>query len=207
MTIAEPMTMFTDYLLAGWTAWLAWKLLSQSEAGKAVRWWGRAFICSAAAAFFGGSYHGLAPMLPPELLWFLWKITVYAIGLAGLFLLIGTALSTLSGAARRWLIRLALLKFALYAVWMFGHDSFFYVVLDYLPSLIIVLLLFSWRLFRYREYSGAWVAAGILISFAAAGVQQSGVSMHRHFNHNDLYHLIQMLGFYFLYRGARLLPR
>jgi hypothetical protein len=47
--------------------------------------------------------------------------------------------------------------------------------------------------------------AGVMVSFAAAGVQQSGFALHQHFNHNDLYHVIQMAGVYLLYRGGRLL--
>ena len=54
--------------------------------------------------------------------------------------------------------------------------------------------------------SGAgWVAAGVAVSFAGAVVQQSGFSLHRHFNHNDIFHLIQMAGLYLLYRGGVLL--
>ncbi len=52
---------------------------------------------------------------------------------------------------------------------------------------------------------GRWTAAGVAVSFAAAAVQQSGLALHRHFNHNDLYHVIQMGGLYLLYRGGLLL--
>ena len=27
--------------------------------------------------------------------------------------------------------------------------------------------------------------------------------MHEYFNHNDIYHFIQMVGLYFMFRGAR----
>lgn len=207
MQIAEPMTMLTDYLLAGWTAFLAWRLLGMARqtSSRAQRWWGWAFIGSAVAAATGGSYHGLAPVFPAGALLFLWKVTVYAVGLAGFCLLIASALATLKRSARKWLFFAATLKFILYAVWMLWHESFFYVVLDYLPSLVVVLVLFSWRFLQSKEKSGAWVASGILISFIAAGIQQSGLPLHRHFNHNDLYHLVQMVGFYFLYRGGLLL--
>jgi hypothetical protein len=48
-----------------------------------------------------------------------------------------------------------------------------------------------------------WLVSGILISLAGAAVQQSGFLRGRNFNHNDAYHLIQIVGFYFLYRGGR----
>ncbi len=207
MQITEPMTMLTDYLLAGWTGYLGYRLLQcgSGQMPRARRWWGWAFICSALAALSGGSYHGLALVLPQEILFSLWKMTLYAVGLAGFCLLIGTALAILKYPARKWLCIGAALKLVVYAIWMVWHESFLYVVLDYLPSLMVVLLLFSWRFFRHGESAGAWVASGILVSFIAAGIQQSGIALHRHFNHNDLYHLVQMVAFYFLFRAGLLL--
>jgi hypothetical protein len=46
---------------------------------------------------------------------------------------------------------------------------------------------------------------GILLSFVGAAIQQSGFSLHQHFNHNDLFHIVQMGAFYLLYRGGKVL--
>ncbi|MND00634.1 hypothetical protein D3C83_193220 [compost metagenome] len=48
-----------------------------------------------------------------------------------------------------------------------------------------------------------WILAGVASSVAAALVQASGFALHEHFNHNDLYHLIQVGAMFALYRGAR----
>jgi hypothetical protein len=45
----------------------------------------------------------------------------------------------------------------------------------------------------------------VLVSFLAAGVQFNEIALHQHFNHNDLYHVIQMGGMYLFYRGALVL--
>lgn len=37
----------------------------------------------------------------------------------------------------------------------------------------------------------------------AASVQASGFALHRHFNHNDLYHVIQIAAMVLLFVGAR----
>ena len=52
------------------------------------------------------------------------------------------------------------------------------------------------------EPSTRWVVAGVALTFAAAGVQQSGFDLHRHLNHNDLQHLVQMVAVWFLYKGG-----
>jgi len=36
-------------------------------------------------------------------------------------------------------------------------------------------------------------------------VQVSGFSLHQHFNHNDLFHVFQMVGMIVMYRGSQLI--
>jgi hypothetical protein len=43
---------------------------------------------------------------------------------------------------------------------------------------------------------------GVAVSLAGVAVQQSGWGLHQHFNHNDIYHLIQIVGLYYFYRFA-----
>ncbi len=42
----------------------------------------------------------------------------------------------------------------------------------------------------------------VALTFVAAGVQQSGFDRHRHLNHNDLQHLVQMVAVWFLDKGG-----
>ena len=50
----------------------------------------------------------------------------------------------------------------------------------------------------------SYLIQGESLSAVKAAVQASGFALHRHFNHNDLYHVIQMGGFYLLFRGGLL---
>jgi hypothetical protein len=45
----------------------------------------------------------------------------------------------------------------------------------------------------------------VLVSLVAAIVQARRLAPHRQFNHNDLYHVIQMVALYAFYRGGTLL--
>jgi ribose/xylose/arabinose/galactoside ABC-type transport system permease subunit len=47
-----------------------------------------------------------------------------------------------------------------------------------------------------------WLRRAIAVSLAGLAVLVLKLSPHPHFNHNDLYHVIQMGGLYCLYRGA-----
>lgn len=55
------------------------------------------------------------------------------------------------------------------------------------------------------DRASKWLIRGLIVTLIGFGIQQSGVVFHAHFNHNDLFHLIQLCAFYLLYRGAFLL--
>jgi hypothetical protein len=194
MTIHEPMTMVTDYVLCIAAAWFGVRLW---RAG--VRPWGVAFLFTASASLTGGSFHGFAPHH------WVWKATVYAIGLASFFLLSGAIVASVNGQAQRILMTLAVAKFMAFATWMITHDNFLNVIVDYGASLLLIgaLQLYAWM--RQRAASAPWVLASIVVSVLAAAVQQSRLTLHQHFNYNDLYHVIQLIALWLLYRGGRLL--
>ena len=43
----------------------------------------------------------------------------------------------------------------------------------------------------------------VAVSLAGALVQASGIDLHPHFNHNDLFHVIEIGGLYCFYRAGR----
>jgi hypothetical protein len=49
----------------------------------------------------------------------------------------------------------------------------------------------------------AWLAAGIAVTVAGFAVQQSDFPHSLYFNHNDAYHVIQIVGLFLLFRCAR----
>lgn len=204
MTMTEPMTLITDWLLAIVVFWFALRLvlLGRERGEWAVRLWAGSFFAAATAAAAGGAWHGFHLHLAPLAAFFLWKMTLFALGAASLFLFASAAFATLRGSARRALLALALVKTLLYAGWMAGHDDYRFVIYDYGSAMVAVLLLQLPGLFR-RLPAARWIAAGILLSFAAAAVQAMRLAPHPHFNHNDLYHVIQLGAFWLLYRGGR----
>lgn len=201
MTVAEPMTLLTDWLLAGMV--LVWALRLARQGGEwSVRLWATAFFAAALAAAAGGAWHGFRPHLGPVADPMLWKFTLNALGVASFCLLAAAAFAVLAGPYRRALLAFAVVKFLLYAGWMATHDDFRFVIYDYGSAMLAVLLLQLPGLLR-RQPAAFWIAAGLLVSFAAAGIQATGLAPHPHFNHNDLYHVIQIAAFYLLHRGGQ----
>ena len=198
--------MATDYLVAAFALVWGARLAAQARSTRrrAVGWWAAGFAAIALAALAGGSWHGLLPMLTAGVAEALWKVTLMAAGLVGFAILAASFFAHLRGRLRHVLVAVAAAKLAIYAAWMARHDDFIWVILDYGASMAIALALHAAAWWRRREPAAPWIVAAILVSFAGAGVQASGFALHRHFNHNDLYHVIQIGGLYLFYRGALL---
>jgi hypothetical protein len=204
VTISEPTTLITDYMLGTLSELCAILLIkwNTSVRQRSIQWWAFALFAAALGSYAGGTYHGFQHTLDPAVATVLWKVTTISMGVASFFLLTSAITSAFAGLDRRWLIAGAALKLAIYVTWMLGHDEFRFVIYDYGSTLAILLLLVVAERTHGVEGHRAYIAAGILVSIAAAVVQQSGFRIHRHFNHNDLMHVIQMGGVWLLFKGG-----
>lgn len=200
--------MITDYALAAACGAMAVLLYrsGRARAQDSVLVWAAGFAALGLSAAVGGTVHGFSLHLGPTMLAAMWKFTTLAVGVLSLCLLSGAALAYSGGMLRRALLALAVLKFLVYAAWMTMHDEFRFVIYDTGIAMSIVLLL-SLRARVRRDGSAGWLLAGIAASVAAAYIQYSRVELHVNFNHNDLYHVIQIAAMYLFYRGGLLFGR
>ncbi|HKR65676.1 MAG TPA: hypothetical protein VJZ00_18235 [Thermoanaerobaculia bacterium] len=178
MNVAEPMTLATDYLIC------VIAIVFGVRLWRVFRPWSLAFFFTAAGSLFGGTFHGFGGFA-------MWKATIFSIALASFFLLSGCG---------RVLTSIGIVKLVATMSWMIAHDDFQWVILDYGISLLLVGI---W--IRVRPRSAPWVWGSIAVSVLAALVQHLGFSPHPHFNHNDLYHVIQIVALWLLYRGGLLM--
>ena len=200
--ITEPATLLTDYLLAAFTAVLGGCLLARSSSAPA-RLWAAAFFATAVGGLTGGTFHGFRTSLGEPAAGVLWLVTMYAIGAASCAMLVAVVTATLRGAtARRWLVLAAWAKLAIYLAWVTMDPEFRFAIYDYGVSMATMVILEVVAPGRGVSRSGRWIVAGIMVSVVAAMVQQSGWDLHQHFNHNDLFHVIQAGAVWLLYRGA-----
>lgn len=196
--------MVTDYLVAGLSLYFWWQLHGASARRQVVaeRWWSRAFLATAVGAIAGGTSHGFALHLGQTGWQVLWKVTIYSLAVASLCLLVAAFYATFSGRLRTFMLGLAWSKFVVYALFMIQENDFDYVIYDYGSAMAVVLLLQTFAWIRHRSAAAPWIIAGIVISFVASQIQMSEFSLHRHFNHNDLFHVVEMFSLGLLYRGG-----
>ena len=206
--ISEPMTLVTDYIIAVMGIYY-WKQLfdvKSHQKNLAKNFWAMCFLILGFAAFLGGTYHGFSFYLTSAINNVIWQITVYSTGVISFLFVIGTATGFFNSRTARIWAWIAGVKLIVYLAWMIFHSDFLYVVIDYLPSMIAVLLFSVVAFAKEKNISAPWLAGGVIWSLIGAGVQVEKLAPHRFFNHNDLYHVIQMGALYLFYRGARIFP-
>jgi hypothetical protein len=203
----ELPTMLTDYALGVLCALLGWRLWARGQAEQrlSVRYWASGMGALAAASIAGGTVHGWALILSGLVLSVLWKTSAFMIGFASFAFFVGTLTASVGLPLRRMLIAAAILQLVSYSIWMITHSDFRYVIYNYGGTFAVIFLIQMYDLLIGASRSAGWIIAGVSMSCLAAGLQRSGISLHPSFNHNDLYHIVQMAGMALLYRGAALL--
>ncbi len=201
MTIHEPMTLATDYALGLVCVALAIRLFRSGRDPSRLCWSGALAVC-AVSAFLGGTYHGFLPYLDAASQTTLWAATLMAIGCAAFCGTTATARAHLAPPWRQRVETVATLQLAAYLFATTRTHNFLIAIIDYSVSFGFVLIVHAvvWR--RTKAEAPGWIVGGVAISFVAAGIQAAGLAPHPDFNHNDLYHVVQIVGMWMLYRGA-----
>jgi hypothetical protein len=205
--ITEPMTMITDYVMGALAFVLAMRLAGDAAAGRHLsgRLWAAALVMTAAAAFLGGTYHGFIQWMPGAAGRAMWKATLLATGVGSACLLAAAVVAAVAGPLRIALAGAVIAKLVFYVWTIATKDSFTLVIIDYGTALAAVVLA-AWVLKPSGLTPAAWwITAGVAVAVVAGVIQWARLAPHAHFNHNDLFHVVQMASLYLLYRGGLLL--
>ena len=205
--IYEPMTAFTDVLIFALGLYFARELYSiyVTKLMSVHVHFMMVFFFMGLAGLLGALTHGIGPHLPQSVHTFIWRITLYCIGLSTFSMLMGGLYHVVPFTMMNWLKWLPFLALVVYLVAVTRNDNFKTVIRFYTPAmtLVLIMMLYSWL--RFHGVGTGWIIASILVALGGAIVQQSGFALHKHFNHNDIYHVVQMGGMYLLYRGVIIL--
>jgi hypothetical protein len=102
-------------------------------------------------------------------------------------------------------VALALVKLAVYLWTIATKDAFIVVIADYGTALVAVLVAAWFLRPTGLTPAASWITAGVAVAVVAGVIQWARLAPHPHFNHNDLFHVVQMASLYLLYRGGLLL--
>jgi hypothetical protein len=203
--MVDPDVTLTDYLLAiecGVFVYLLYR--NRGVRGPLRSWFLQFFGSIGLAALAGGTVHGFFSEAGSRGQAVLWPMMMLAIGLAAVAAWsIGARLLLSEVGARRVEIA-ATLQFLIYAVIiLLATPSYRFAIANYIPAglfLLIVLLILHRRVKRLEVLV---TAGGLILSFIAAAVQVGGVGLHPdYFDHNALYHLLEVVALFMIFRGA-----
>ena len=201
--IYEPMTVFTDLLIMIFGIWFAreiqmWFNVRLME----VHWhFANYFYLIAFTAFFGAIYHTIYPE-NETIRDFVWKLTMLGIGFSVFAMLMGTLYYFLpfdSVQYGKWGITAVIF---LFTIWIYFDHDLMNAIKLYIPSVIFVMgvMLYGWL---GKGGNGAlWIFVGFFVTLLGSSFTVTKYGFHKHFNSNDIFHIIQIGGMYLIYRGT-----
>lgn len=204
----EPATTLTDYGLTVECWLLAW-LISRQQRTDMSRWWIAFFACIGAASLLGGTAHGFLPDESTLAYRILWDANLLSIGATAVATWHLAALITKSERIHLYTATIAALLAIGYAtIVLFVSHQFQVAIAMYLPPTLFLLTTMSISCIRDRQRGWEPGIVGLLLTFAAAAVQQLKVAVHPvYFDHNALYHALQALALLLLYYAQRMVVR
>ena len=223
--LAEPTTMITDYILFVELVALAALLLRFSWTATPLfaRYWAVGLCFLGASFFFGGSEHGFALRLKCDgrdvciaSSW-VWIVTLLlqtpglALPVVGTSHLVLSADSVYTTAAFYYAVAMVLIFSTIAIIGAVATPldgflvSFGVVILFSMPSVLWVLTLLSLPVCCGHGAHGLpgqrTALAGWIVCIVSLAWQASGIGVHEHFNHNDIFHAIFIVGIAMVYLG------
>jgi len=194
--IAEPTTLLTDYALAGVTAWLAGSLFRTGEGQRSRALWSLAFAALALARRWA-ERGTIRPGLRADCRILVWKATVLCVeSRASACLPAPRSPPPRATQGKRWL---AIAAAKLASIQLDGrHSEYIYDDRGHGTALVLIA---RCPLVAARDAPRAGSSRSRRLR---ARCRRPGkrFALHRHFNHNDLYHVIQIAAMILLYAGA-----
>jgi len=208
--MTEPDVTLTDYALALECILFAALIYCYGDPKTSLRPRFVLFFASIGlAALAGGTVHGFFPDPATSGYRILWTATLIAAGLAAFATWALAARLWLSEKTERRLVTLALIQFLAYGVTvLFFSQEFWIVLANYLPPTLFLLIVFCelQRHMRIHELRSGTI--GLVLTFVAAAVQHGRIAVDPvYFNHNSLYHVIQAIALFLIFRSARWLVK
>lgn len=200
----EPATALTDFLLTLECAAFAVAVARRSTADFLRRAFIALFGSVAVAAFAGGTVHGFFPDPEGAASRALWLLTLLSIGVTAVAM---AAVAARVALPRRFVAPAVAALTAgglVYAgVLLFVSRDFVVAIAAYLPASLLLMAALVRQWARWRTDGALAGVAGVVLALVGAAGQQAGIGLHPvHFDHNAVYHIVQMVALYLLFRCA-----
>ena len=194
-------TSITNFILASELFFLAGLMVKTPKARFSAAWfWGGAMFALASSALIGGIDHGFVEPVGLSR-YLIQRPNWIVVGAATFCMLLATARQFFPPRWQRPALVLATAQFAVYAIAVLLVGDFRIVIVNYVPVMLLLLLLSVRGL---KHGTGSWqMVVGILVLLAASAVQALDVNLFTPLDQNGLYHAISIVGVVFMYWGGQ----
>lgn len=201
----EQTTAATDLLIAVLALASTVYLRRRGPGGLRGVLWRSVLALLAVAAFLGAISHGV--ILGRRTYFLLWGLIYLPLALL-VAMFLAAAIRDLGGdrVGRRAAPLLVILGLAFYGYALLDPNNFLPFILYELVAMTLSLAIFIWITARRNSPGAAWIAVAISVNILAAAIQAEGslgFTLIWTFDHNGVFHLVQMAGLGLLVYGLR----
>ena len=168
------------------------------------------FAFTSLASFTGGILHGFFDSPTKSLHLLFWDTTLLSVGAVAvsIFNLAAELLKLAQQNRIRILAATVVASIAYCAYVLTGYRNFLTAILFYLPSTVLMFWGIIQSYQRHRTRAGLFGITGMVLTYVAAVIQQIESFYVEPYilNHNSVYHILQGIALYLLYKFSRSLP-
>jgi hypothetical protein len=199
--VDEPTTLLSNLLLSVVTIVLGVRLMRRPFLWARV--WAVSFLFVSGGALLAGVCHGFASTISRDLWWGLWGAMLYLVTAGMALAAAAVALDPLVARAwRRVLLVTAAVGGVGTAVMVARDPNYAHVMRTAAVLSVLMVAALGAPFIRYKSAHTTWLITGVAIAVVGGAVRAAEVSLDPFLNANDLYHVIQVGAFDFIYRGA-----
>lgn len=201
----EPAVTLTNFILVAECWAFALALGRADDPARLLRWFALLFAALGLGALLGGLTHGFVPETRVLANRLVWSGNMLSLGLAGATIGVIAARIALSAKNQTRIGRAILVLLLAYAALViFVTQDFLLALAAAVPPVLLLILALLGLMRRAPRPGLGLVVLGLGLNLLAGVQQQLQIAIHPvWFNHNALFHVIEMLAFWLIYRGSR----
>lgn len=189
----EPVTVLTDLILSGFCMFLSFKT------GKShAKFWSAFFLTMSFATLIGALGHGLYIDKNNILQWISRTAGIVSVFWGE----IASAMMLLKNRIRSILVILISLQLTVAIAFILQRNEFKVVVTNGTIGFGVIVAVIQIYLILKGHLGSKYILGGIAVNAVAGLIHKFQVAPSKWFNHNDLGHVIMILGLYLIARGA-----
>lgn len=198
--ITEPFTWLTNWLVAVFSFYFGHILFRDKLADTSQKFWAIFFLFIGFASITGGTAHGFITYVGRNFhyaAWILTGVAIFAAEMAAIQLIENEKVKNVV----RFLVYIQLMLMVSSVMYLQDFNS---VRINSAIGLVGVVIPISYIHYKkHRDKRSALIMLGIIANMVPGAVHAFKISFNAWFNFNDISHILMILCFFILYRGAR----